>query len=130
MSHEQTLTNCVITSAYFCYCGPFDKDTRMRLAKFFSERCSKHDIPKESSQVLRDFTLPEFLFTPIQIKEIQLLRLPTTESILENGCFTIEDYSYDNWPLICDSTRRSIDWIRTYCKDKTFFVARQNVCQH
>jgi hypothetical protein len=76
---------------------------------------------------LKDFTLSQFLFTPIQLKEIELLRLPVTENVLENGCFLIEDKSYDNWPLICDSSRRSIDWLRTYHKEKQLFVIRQHV---
>ncbi len=75
----------------------------------------------------KDFTLSQFLFTPIQLKEIELLRLPVTENVLENGCFLIEDKSYDNWPLICDSSRRSIDWLRTYHKEKQLFVLRQHV---
>ena len=71
--------------------------------------------------------MSQFLFTPIQLKEIELLRLPVTENVLENGCFLIEDKSYDNWPLICDSSRRSIDWLRTYHKDKQLFILRQHV---
>ncbi len=55
---------------------------------------------------------------------MQLLRLPTTPNILENGCYLIEDKSYDNWPLICDPSRRSIDWLRVYHRDKHFHVLR------
>lgn len=72
-------------------------------------------------------TLAQFLYTPIQLKELQLLRLPDTENILENGCFIIEDKSFDNWPLLCDTSRRSIDWIRTYHKNKTLYVVRHAV---
>ncbi|CAF0814844.1 unnamed protein product, partial [Brachionus calyciflorus] len=126
LSHEQTITNCIITAAYICYCGPFDLDTRNRLGRFFAECCSKHEIPREPQQIFKNFTLPEFLFTPIQLKEIQLLRLPGTENILENGCFLIEDRSYDSWPLICDSSRRSIDWLKTYNSDKQLFITREH----
>lgn len=53
LSHEQTITNCLITAAYICYCGPFDRDTRERLGKFFSECCFKHGIPREPQQVFK-----------------------------------------------------------------------------
>lgn len=75
----------------------------------------------------KDFSLPEFLYSPIKLKEIQLLRLPTTENILENGCFLLEDKSFDNWPLICDSSRRSIDWLKTLYNTKTLFILRLSV---
>ena len=75
----------------------------------------------------QDLSLSEFLYSPIKLKEIQLLRLPTTENILENGCFLLEDKSYDNWPLICDTSRRSIDWLRTLHTNKPFYVLRVSV---
>lgn len=58
--------------------------------------------------------------------EMKLLRLPDTNNILENGCFLLEDKSYDTWPLICDSSCRSISWLRTVHKDKSFFIVRQS----
>ncbi len=52
--------------------------------------------------------------------------MPITENILENGCFLIEDSANDTWPLICDPTRKSIEWLRTYyIKDRNFHVVRQ-----
>jgi hypothetical protein len=74
---------------------------------------------------LKEFGLPEFLYSTIQLKEMELLRLPTTNNILENGCFLLEDKSYDNWPLICDSSRRSIDWLKIYHKDKQLHILKQ-----
>ena len=124
MSHEQTITNCIISAAYICYCGPFDIDIRHRLCTEFSAFCSKYDIPREPQQLFKDVTLPEFLYNSIQLKEMQLLRLPTTSNILENGCLLIEDKSCDNWPLVCDPSRRSINWLRTYHREKHFHVLR------
>ena len=60
------------------------------------------------------------------MKELELLGLPATDSILENGCFLIEDKSHENWPLICDPSRRSIDWIRDYCKDRPLLILKQH----
>ncbi len=53
LSHEQTITNCLITAAYICYCGPFDKDIRIRLRNFFSACCVKYEIPKEPQQIFK-----------------------------------------------------------------------------
>ena len=53
LSHEQTITNCLITAAYICYCGPFDMDTRNRFGNFFAECCIKHDIPREPQQIFK-----------------------------------------------------------------------------
>ena len=48
---------------------------------------------------------------------------------MENGCFIIEDKCFDNWPIFSDPSRRSIDWIRTFHKDKTLFIVRHSVIQ-
>jgi hypothetical protein len=56
------------------------------------------------------------------------LRLPTTENVLDNSTFIMEDRSYDYWPLICDPTRHSIDWIQTYYKDKSLTIVKFTVC--
>ena len=127
MSHEQTLTNCLITAAFISYSGPFDKDIRKKLCTFFVNTCNSFEIPREPQEVFKDLSLAEFLYTPIQLREIQLLRLPHTENIMENGCFIIEDKSYDNWPLICDPSRRSIGWVKTYRNHKQLYVIRYTV---
>ena len=53
LSHEQTITNCLITAAYICYCGPFDREIRQKFCTFFAATCVKFDIPKEPQQIFR-----------------------------------------------------------------------------
>lgn len=53
LSHEQTLTNCLITAAFVTYSGPFDRDLRKKLGDFFVQICEKHDLPKEPQQTFR-----------------------------------------------------------------------------
>ncbi len=119
LSHEQTLTNCLIAASFITYLGPFSTLLRKRLCNQFFQICIKNSIPREPQLIFKDVSLAEFLYTPIQLKELNLLRLPFTENVLDNCTFIIEDKSYDNWPLICDSSRHSIDWIQTYYKNKT-----------
>ena len=98
----------------------------MRLSDNFASLCLKYEIPREPQQLFKDFTLQEFLYSSIQLMEMKLLRLPDTNNILENGCFLLEDKSYDTWPLICDSSCRSISWLRTIHKEKSLFIVRQS----
>lgn len=44
---------------------------------------------------------------------------------MENGCYLIEDKSYDSWPLICDSSRRSIDWLKAFYSDKQLYIIKE-----
>ena len=53
LSHEQTITNCLITAAYVSYCGPFDKDIRRKIYEFVATCCQKHEIPKEPQQIFK-----------------------------------------------------------------------------
>ena len=53
LSHEQTITNCLISAAYICYCGPFERDIRLKFCESFGTLCSKYEIPKEPQQLFK-----------------------------------------------------------------------------
>ncbi|CAF3476774.1 unnamed protein product [Rotaria socialis] len=69
-------------------------------------------------------TLAEFLYSPIELKEFQLLRLIPTDIMTENGCIIMADAGLNAWPLICDATWYSIEWIRLFLKNKKLIVVR------
>ncbi|CAF0936921.1 unnamed protein product [Rotaria sordida] len=69
-------------------------------------------------------TLAEFLYNPIELKEFQLLRLIATDIMTENGCIIMADAGLSAWPLICDATWYSIEWIRLFLKNKQLIVVR------
>jgi hypothetical protein len=72
-------------------------------------------------------TLAEFLYNQIQLKEFQLLRLIPTDIMTENGCIIMADAGLNAWPLICDATWYSIEWIRLFLKNKQLVVVRYHV---
>ncbi|CAF3351101.1 unnamed protein product [Rotaria sp. Silwood1] len=69
-------------------------------------------------------TLAEFLYNPIELKEFQLLRLIATDIMTENGCIIMADAGLHAWPLICDATWYSIEWVRLFLKNKKLIVVR------
>lgn len=72
-------------------------------------------------------TLAEFLYSPIELKEFQLLRLVPTDIMTENGCIIMADAGLNAWPLICDATWYSIEWIQLFLKNKKLIVVRYHV---
>ncbi len=72
-------------------------------------------------------TLAEFLYNQIELKEFQLLRLIPTDIMTENGCIIMADAGLNAWPLICDATWYSIEWIRLFLKNKQLIVVRYHV---
>lgn len=72
-------------------------------------------------------TLAEFLYNQIELKEFQLLRLIPTDILTENGCIIMADAGLNAWPLICDATWYSIEWIRLFLKHKQLVVVRYHV---
>ena len=72
-------------------------------------------------------TLAEFLYNQIELKEFQLLRLIPTDIMTENGCIIMADAGLNAWPLICDETWYSIEWIRLFLKNKQLIVVRYHV---
>jgi hypothetical protein len=72
-------------------------------------------------------TLAEFLYSQIQLKEFQLLRLIATDILTENGCIIMADAGLNAWPLICDGTWYSVEWIRLFLTNKKLIVVRYHV---
>ncbi len=72
-------------------------------------------------------TLAEFLYDQIDLKEFQLLRLIPTDILTENGCVIMADAGLNAWPLICDATWYSIEWIRLFLTNKQLIIVRYHV---
>lgn len=72
-------------------------------------------------------TLAEFLYSTIELREFQLLRLIATDIMTENGCVIMADAGLHAWPLICDATWYSIEWIRLFLKNKKLVIVRYHV---
>lgn len=75
-------------------------------------------------------TLAEFLYNQIELKEFQLLGLIPTDILTENGCMIMADAGLNAWPLICDPTWYSVEWIRLFLHRKKFIIVRYHVRIH
>lgn len=80
-----------------------------------------------TSRTAAVMTLAEFLYNPIELKEFQLLRLIPTDIMTENGCIIMAETGLNAWPLICDTTWYSIDYIRLFSKSKKLLIVRHHV---
>ncbi|CAF1326895.1 unnamed protein product [Adineta steineri] len=76
------------------------------------------------TNTIQVMTLAEFLYNPIELKEFELLRLVPTDIMTENGCMIMADAGLHAWPLICDTTWYSIDYIRLFLKNKKLIIVR------
>ncbi|KAL4232681.1 hypothetical protein ACF0H5_007369 [Mactra antiquata] len=123
-SNELLLANCISASAFLTYCGPHNMDTRKRMGEFYMQVCEHHGMPLPKKCLFRNMQLVEFLYTPLDIMHLEILRLPTTPLMLENACFLMQEESITAWPLICDPTSRIIDWLRYRMKDKGLVEVR------
>ncbi|KAL5010133.1 hypothetical protein ScPMuIL_012438 [Solemya velum] len=116
-SNELLLANCITTAGFLTYCGPTNIDTRKRMAEFCLQVCEHHGLPMPKSLVFKNMELIHFLYTELDIIQLEILRLPTTNLMLDNACFLMQDESTTAWPLICDPTSRVIDWLHTSKKE-------------
>ena len=98
----------------------------------FNANSLSYDSTASSGKITRPTvqpitTLAEFLYNNIELKEFQLLGLLPTDILTENGCMIMADAGLNAWPLICDSTWYSIDWIRMFLNSKKLIVVRYHV---
>ncbi|CAH1799095.1 unnamed protein product [Owenia fusiformis] len=122
--NEVLLANCIAAAAFLTYCGSMNTDVRQRMGEFFMFVCEHHGVPLAKKQLFRNMDLVEFLYSPIHIKELELLRLPQTRLLLENACFVMQEESCSAWPLICDPASRIIDWLQYFLKGKGLVEVR------
>ena len=72
LTHEQTITNCIITAAFVSYCAPFERSTRIRICEFVAQCCLKHDIPKEPQKIFQVTIYYWPLFFPSTFTNIEI----------------------------------------------------------
>ncbi|XP_025098007.1 LOW QUALITY PROTEIN: dynein gamma chain, flagellar outer arm-like [Pomacea canaliculata] len=117
-SNELLLANCLAAAGFLTYCGAVNIDTRLRIGEFFMQVCEHHGLPLHKKLLFRNMELFEFLYTPLNVMKLQMIRLPTTKLMLENSCFLMQEESTTAWPLICDPTSRVLTWLRGLYKER------------
>ncbi|XP_064629693.1 uncharacterized protein LOC135488785 isoform X2 [Lineus longissimus] len=123
-SDEVLLANCITASAFLTYLGPLNTDTRLKQGRFFMQQCEHHGIKMGKRQLFSDMELISFLYTPLEIKKLEILGLPKTRLMLENACFIMEEKGISAWPLVCDPASSIVSWISAYHKDKNLAVVK------
>ncbi|KAK3577475.1 hypothetical protein CHS0354_032326 [Potamilus streckersoni] len=122
--NELLLPNCITAAAFLTYCGPCNIDTRKRMGEFFMQVCEHHGMPMPKRRLFRNMELMEFLYTPLDVMHLEMLRLPITRLMLENAIFLMQEESVTAWPLVCDPTSRVIDWLKMYMHEKGLVKVR------
>ncbi|KAI8520697.1 hypothetical protein Bbelb_004510 [Branchiostoma belcheri] len=122
-SNDLLLSNCIAASAFLTYCGPMSLDGRNSMYEFFLHVCEHYGLPIPNKMLYRDIPLVNFLYTDVQIKQLELQGLPTNPVALDSSCFVTETLSNNSWVLLCDPTSRAIPWLIDYLKDG-FIIAK------
>ncbi|KAF6026452.1 hypothetical protein EB796_015243 [Bugula neritina] len=113
-SESLLYSHCIVASAYLVYAGAFNIDTRKRLGEFFVNICQHHGLPLPEEVLFRKLQLFDYLYTKLEKQKLELLRLPMTPLMLENAAIIMQEDNYRAWPLICDPTSRSVQWVKCY----------------
>ncbi|XP_041355189.1 dynein gamma chain, flagellar outer arm-like isoform X3 [Gigantopelta aegis] len=115
--NELLLSNCIVASAFLVYCAAVDIDTRKRMGEFFMHVCEHHKLPLHPKLLFKNIELIEFLYSPLDVMRLDIQNLPTTQLMLENAVFLMQEESITAWPMICDPTSRVLNWLHCYFKN-------------
>ncbi|UJR24993.1 hypothetical protein I4U23_006354 [Adineta vaga] len=105
---------------------PIDSTSKNSFDLSFSMINQSLDSTGNTNRNNQLMTLAEFLYNPIELKELQILRLIPTDIMTENGCIIMADAGLHAWPLIYDTTWYSIDYIRLFLKNKKLLIVRHH----
>ncbi|XP_033113255.1 dynein heavy chain 5, axonemal-like isoform X2 [Anneissia japonica] len=116
--NQLLLSTCLSASAFLTYCGGMQIDLRKRLASFFMDVCTRHNLPVPRRKLFKHVQIIEFLFSKVKIESFRLLNLPMTPVSCDNACFIMQELSSTAWPLLCDPTSRVLEWLKAFKADK------------
>ena len=60
----------------------------------------------------------------LEVCSLESKKLPISHLALENSVFVKEEDHILAWPLLCDPTRRSVDWMHDYLREKNLMTVR------
>ncbi|XP_071504103.1 dynein axonemal heavy chain 5-like [Diadema antillarum] len=112
--NECLLSNCIVAAAFLTYCGGMTTDSRHRMGDYFGQVCAELGFPIPRRRILKDVSLIQFLYEPVEIESLNILKLPNTPNSQDNACYVMQELSSSAWSLLCDPTSRVLDWLRSY----------------
>lgn len=98
------LGDCLISTAFISYLGPFITSYRESLVKLWKKEVVSNQIPCSE-----EFLIWNFLSDPTTIREWNLQGLPSDDFSTENGIIVTRG---SRWPLIIDPQCQAHTWIK------------------
>ncbi|XP_034934334.1 dynein heavy chain 2, axonemal [Chelonus insularis] len=96
--------NCLISSAFVSYLGPFVSNYREELVEFWMKEIQEKKIPHTT-----ELDVKQFLTDPTTIREWNIQGLPSDEFSTENGIIITQG---TRWPLVIDPQCQAVKWIK------------------
>ncbi|KAK9890592.1 hypothetical protein WA026_011959 [Henosepilachna vigintioctopunctata] len=96
--------NCLLSTAFISYLGPFVSHYRAQLMKLWIDQVKALDIPCNS-----DFNIINFFSDPTLVREWNMQGLPADSFSTENGIIVTKS---SRWPLLIDPQCQAMKWIK------------------
>lgn len=111
--------DCLTTSAFLSYTGPFNYEFRKRMIyEDWREDIKTRNIPMSIS-----FRLEELLTNDVEIAKWASEELPSDELSVQNGILATKA---TRWPLCIDPQLQAANWIKKKYEGPTFKVLNMN----
>lgn len=103
------LGDCLVSTAFLCYLGPFTSNLRDELLKVWYDEIILKEIP-----ITTNILVKEFLTVPTIIREWNISGLPADNFSTENGILVTKA---SRWPIMIDPQNQAYNWIRSLVGD-------------
>ena len=104
IDQEELLGNCLISSAFLAYAGPFSYEIRQQLI----EQIWRKSLIEKKIFISEHFRLEHFLSTKVEISEWNSQGLPSDEFSIQNGILTLKT---NRFPFCIDPQLQGLLWI-------------------
>jgi len=111
------LGDVFLSAACISYYGPFTGVYRNKLVDFWKQRCSELEIP-----VSEHFELQEVMGDPVEIREWNIMGLPT-DSVSVNNAILVKRSL--RWPLMIDPQEQANKWIKNMEESNRLKIVKQ-----
>ncbi|XP_044753245.1 dynein axonemal heavy chain 2 [Coccinella septempunctata] len=103
-AYELLPGNCLLSTAFVSYLGPFVTVYRQQLMKLWIDEVMNQEIPCNN-----DFNIINFLTDPTLVREWNSQGLPADSFSTENGIIVAKS---SRWPLLIDPQCQAMKWIK------------------
>lgn len=112
---NELIGNCLLSSAFLAYCGPFSYEFRQELLN----NQWKNDLNEKNILLTKNFQLQNFLSSNVEISEWNSQSLPADEFSIQNGILTLQT---NRFPYCIDPQLQAITWIKQREKNENLKI--------